>query len=78
MDLETLIKNLQKERSALDEIMVSLVELQPSVTEHLQRLKKGRGRTSMGAEERRAVAERIRKYWAMKRQTLASDPEKRD
>jgi hypothetical protein len=80
MDFENLIKKLQKERSALDEIITSLVEMRSSLMEaRAAAVKKRRGRKSMGMEERQVVAERMKKYWAMKRQAkLARDPGRND
>ena len=69
MDFENLIKKLQKERSALDEIITSLTEVRSFLMEvKAAAAKKRRGRKSMGMEERRVVAERMKKYWAMKRE----------
>ena len=64
MDVEELIKKLQKERSALDEIIGSLEAMRSSVMEARAAAKKRRGRKSMGMEERQVVSERIKKYWA--------------
>jgi hypothetical protein len=68
MDLGSLIKRLQKQRSALDEMIAALAEAQSSWIGPVPRVKKRRGRKSMGPEERKVVAERMKKYWAMKRQ----------
>jgi uncharacterized membrane protein len=65
MDVEELIKKLQKERSALDEIIGSLEAMRSSVMEaQAAAAKKRRGRRSMSIEERQVVSERIKKYWA--------------
>jgi len=63
MDLEELIKRLQKECSTLDEIIASLEAMRSSLMEARAAAKR-RGRKSMGMEERRVVAERMKKYWA--------------
>jgi hypothetical protein len=80
MDFENLIKKLQRERSALDEIIASLEAMRSSLMEaQAAAAKKRRGRTSMGIEERRVVAERMKKYWAMRRKAkLARDPGRGD
>jgi hypothetical protein len=80
MDFENLIKKLQKERSALDEIITSLGEMRSFLMEaKAAAAKKRRGRKSMGMEERQVVAERMKKYWAMKRQAkLGRDPGRSD
>ena len=63
MDLEDLIKRLQKECSTLDEIIASLQAMRSSLME-AQAAAKRPGRKSMGTEERLVVAERMKKYWA--------------
>jgi hypothetical protein len=70
-DLEDLIKKLQRERSALDEVLVSLTAMRSSLMEARAAAKR-RGRKSMGTEERLVVAERMKKYWAMRRQSNLS------
>jgi hypothetical protein len=63
MDLAKTIEELRREKQKLDRVIASLEELQAAVTvAPLQ--KKRRGRKSMGAEERREVSERMKKYWA--------------
>ena len=75
MGFEDLIKRLQKECSTLDEIIASLEAMRSSSMEARAAAKKRRGRKSMGIEERRVVAERMKKYWATKRKAqLARDP----
>ena len=79
MDLEDLIKRLQKECSTLDEIIASLAAMRSSLMEARAAVKKRRGRKSMGMEERRVIAERVSNYWAMRRQAkLARDPGRGD
>jgi hypothetical protein len=80
MGFENLIKRLQKERSALDEVIASLEAMRSSLMEaQAAAAKKRRGRKSMSMEERRVVAERMKKYWAMRRQAkLARDPGRGD
>jgi hypothetical protein len=77
MDLEELIRKLQTERSALDEIIGSLEAMRSSVMEaQAAAAKKRRGRKSMSMEERQMVAERIKKYWAtmtMEERRVAAD-----
>ena len=64
MDLEDLIKRLQKECSTLDEIIASLEAMRSSLMEARAAVKKRRGRKSVSMEERQMVAERMKKYWA--------------
>jgi hypothetical protein len=63
MDLEDLIKRLQKECSTLDEIIASLEAMKSSLMEARAAAKR-RGRKSVSMEERRVVAERMKKYCA--------------
>jgi hypothetical protein len=63
MDLEELIKRLQKECSTLDEIIASLAAMRSSLMEARAAAKRP-GRKSMGTEERLVVAERMKQYWA--------------
>ena len=74
MNLDSVISRLHKERTRLDEIIASLLELQNAVAAQPARVKKRRGRTSMGAEEREIVAQRMKKYWAMRRQQKITPP----
>ena len=62
--MEDLINKLQKERSALDEIIASLEAIRSSLMEARAAVKKRRGRKSVSMEERQMVAERMKKYWA--------------
>jgi hypothetical protein len=79
MDFANLIKKLQKERSALDDVIASLVAARAAAETRAAAVKKRRGRKSMGMEERRVVAERMKKYWAMRRKAkLARDPGRGD
>ena len=66
MPLEELIKNLKQGRSALDEVIASLEAMRASPERNRP------GRKSMSTEERRVVAERLKKYWAMRRQANLS------
>jgi hypothetical protein len=63
MDLAKTIEELRREKQKLDRVIASLEELQAAVTVAPLR-KERRGRKSMGAEERREVSERMKKYWA--------------
>jgi len=65
MKLPTIIKNLYKERAKLDGLIASLEHRRETGDAMREKPpKKRRGRTSMGAEERQRVAERMRRYWA--------------
>jgi hypothetical protein len=65
MGFEDLIKRLQKECSTLDEIIASLAAMMSSLMEARVAAKR-RGKKSMSMEERRVVAERMKKYWTMR------------
>jgi hypothetical protein len=74
MDFEKLIKKLRKERSALDDVIASHVAARAAAETKAAVVQKRRGRKSMSLEERRGVAERMKKYWARRRQAkLARD-----
>ena len=85
MGFENLIKRLQKQRSALDEVIDSLeamrsqMEARAAAETQAAAAKKRRGRKSMSMEERQVVGERMKKYWAMRRRAkLARDPGRGD
>jgi len=73
MDLYKAIRELYAEKTRLEEAIASLEELVAAKSgaavlklEGLQG-KKRRGRKSMPADERRAVSDRMKKYWAQRR-----------
>ena len=67
MDLTRIIQQLYAERDRLSQAIATLEQFQQernsAVPAH-----RTRGRKSMGVEERNAVAERMKAYWAKKRQ----------
>jgi len=65
VELRRVIKDLYKERAKLDSLIVRL-ELQCAAADAREKKppKRRPGRTTMGAEERRKVSERMKKYWA--------------
>jgi len=68
IDLRKVLKDLYTQRERLEHVITSLEALQQGSTAGLPTEKKSnRGRKSMGAEERREVSERMRKYWAARR-----------
>ncbi len=73
MDLYKAIRELYAERQRLDDAIASLedlVKVKSARTDlKLNGLKpqKRRGRRSMPPEERRAVSERMKRYWAQRR-----------
>lgn len=70
MDLYKAIQDLYKEKEKLERVIASLEELQRaggSVPE-IPKTAKRRGRKSMSSTERKEVSERMRKYWASRRQ----------
>ena len=68
IDLRKVLKDLYTQREGLEHVITSLETLQQGSASglHLQKKTK-RGRKSMGAEERREVSERMRKYWVARR-----------
>ena len=68
IDLRKVLKDLYTQRERLEHVITSLEALQQGSAAGLPREKKtNRGRKSMGAEERREVSDRMRKYWAARR-----------
>jgi hypothetical protein len=65
MDLLGLIKELQARKQQLDRTIAALETLES------QTPAKRRGRKFMGEAERQAVAERMRRYWANRRNRAA-------
>jgi len=74
MDLYKAIQDLYAEKEKLERVIASLEELQrtagslPNVPKPVKR----RGRKSMNPAERQEVSERMRKYWAGRRQPKES------
>ena len=70
MDLYKAIQDLYAEKEKLERVIASLEELQrnagniPVLPKQTQR----RGRKSMNADERQEVSERMKRYWAGRRQ----------
>jgi len=76
MDLYKAIQDLYAEKEKLERVIASLEELQrtagtlPAVPKPARR----RGRKSMDSAERQEVSERMRKYWASRRQSKSPGP----
>ena len=65
MDLQRAIRELHEEKEKIDAVIASL-EQYLSANDGGE-VKKRRGRKSMSPEERKVVAERMRGYWASRR-----------
>ena len=83
MDLYKAIQDLYAEKEKLERVIASLEELQRSAgsVPVLPKAVKRRGRKSMDTSERQEVSERMRKYWAARREqkeTGVRIPEKSD
>jgi hypothetical protein len=76
MDLYKAIQDLYAEKEKLERVIASLEELQRTAgsISVLPKPAKRRGRKSMDASERQEVSERMRKYWASRRQSKRQDP----
>jgi hypothetical protein len=79
MDLYKAIQDLYAEKEKLERVIASLEDLQraagggiPPSPSSLKR----RGRKSMGADERQEVSERMKKYWATRRNQGSDSEEK--
>ncbi len=70
MDLYKAIQELYAEKEKLERVIASLEELQRTAggVPVLAKSGKRRGRKSMSSKERREVSERMKKYWASRRQ----------
>jgi len=70
MDIQNTIDYLREQKAKVEVVIAALEELQhASNSGNTPRLRGSRrGRTSMGAQERQQVSERMRRYWANRRQ----------
>ena len=69
MDLYKAIRELYAEKERLERVIASLEELQRTATEaEALPERKRRGRKSMDPKEREQVSERMKKYWANRRE----------
>jgi hypothetical protein len=76
MDLYKAIQDLYAEKEKLERVIASLEELQRTagVLPVLPKPVKRRGRKSMNSSERQEVSERMRKYWASRREQKPDAP----
>ncbi len=70
MDHSKLLRELYAQREKLQQAIASLEELQRESAGRTL-VRSGRGRKFMGAEERREVSARMKKYWASRRNAVA-------
>ena len=77
MDLYKAIQDLYAEKEKLERVIASLEELQRTAgsLQDLPKPVKRRGRKSMASSERKQVSERMRKYWASRREQKQSGGE---
>jgi hypothetical protein len=74
MDLYKVIRTLYDEKKRLDQLIESLEELKRTGGPQEKKKKaprKRRGRKSMSVEERLKVSERMKQYWALRREQAA-------
>jgi hypothetical protein len=67
MELPKLIEKLREERTRLDDVILSLEQLETTMAEAKKVVRKKRGRKSMDEAGRKEVSERMKKYWASRR-----------
>jgi hypothetical protein len=72
MDLEETIRQLQVQKRQFDIAIANLEQLQGKDGGGNVVMPDRRGRKSMGPEERRQVSDRIRRYWATRREQVKS------
>jgi hypothetical protein len=74
MDLYKAIRDLYAEKERLERVIASLEELQRAANDPAAAApeRKRRGRKSMDPEERQQVSERMKKYWAGRRDKKSS------
>lgn len=65
MDYRRILQELYDQRAKLDRVIADLESL--AAGSGVDGGPKRRGRKSMGAEERKEVSERMKKYWAARR-----------
>lgn len=69
MDLYKAIRDLYAEKDRLERVIASLEEMQRKMLETQKAADgKRRGRKSMGQNERQEVSERMKRYWAKRRE----------
>jgi len=71
MDLSKTIQELYTEKERIDEVIASLEQFLAAGGQGPMRRR--RGRKSMGADERQVVSERMRSYWATRRQKASAE-----
>ena len=67
MDLTQILAQLYAQRDRVRQVIATLEQFQQEKTTAVPAHRK-RGRKSMGIEERKVAAERMKTYWARKRQ----------
>ena len=67
MDIHRAIQDLLEERLRLDEAIARLEEIARQREDAPDEVPGRRGRRGMSDEERKAVSQRMRKYWAVRR-----------
>jgi hypothetical protein len=71
MDLQETIRQLQVQKRQMDVAIANLEDLQGAYGGNVV-MPNRRGRKSMGPEERQRVSDRIRRYWATRREQVKS------
>jgi hypothetical protein len=68
VDVFKALRALYEERQKLDQVIEALEEIQKDAESAAQLRQERRGRRSMDAEARRRVSERMRSYWARRKE----------
>jgi hypothetical protein len=72
MDLEETIRQLQVQKGQIDAVIANLEQLQGKDGGGKVVIPDRRGRKSMVPEERQQVSDRIKRYWATRREQVKS------
>jgi len=73
MDLYRIIGDLVEERNRLQRIIESLEAMEGQTTKPARTPPAGRGRKSMDHAARKEVSERMKQYWAKRREKSPAD-----
>lgn len=74
MDWYTAIRELHEEKKRLDRLIAALEAMESGEDPEGTTVSHRRGRKGMSEQERKQVSERMKRYWARRRNGMASVP----